>query len=88
MCSAQQQDAAPVEAMIKQLGADFTYPVALDRSKHVAVAYPRSTIPHAYIIGVDGNVAWSGHPNNLDAAIEVALAKAKMGGVVSDKKSD
>ena len=69
-----------VKAFIKQMGDKMTYPVAIGSQEVYAGymgAFGVNGIPHAFVVGADGNVAWHGHPmDNLEKAIDAALAKA------------
>merc|ERR1719410_2954605 len=49
-----------VEKFVKA-NKDYTYPCAVGNLK----GFPVSGIPKAFLIGVDGKVAWEGHPSNL-----------------------
>ena len=49
------------------------YAVACDTSSTLSAAYPNGGIPHAYIVGKDGMICWSGHPMS---GMKEALFKA------------
>jgi len=64
-----------VNAFIKKMGDDFSYPVALDTSNSVTQAFPVAGIPVAFVVGKDGSVVWQGHPmKDLEVGIEKALS--------------
>jgi thiol-disulfide isomerase/thioredoxin len=61
-----------LDAFIKQM--KITYPITIGND--IGKAYGVNGIPHVFVIGHDGVIAWHGHPANLtDAIIEAALAK-------------
>ena len=51
---------------VTKMGDDMNYTVVADyqarTSRAYASLYNVSTIPHAYIVGPDGSIAWHGHP--------------------------
>lgn len=51
---------------VEQMGDRMNYTVAADHQAQTSRAYASlfgvGTIPHAYIIGGDGKIAWHGHP--------------------------
>ncbi|MEK0447968.1 MAG: Cytochrome c biosis protein CycY [Verrucomicrobiota bacterium] len=50
------------------------YTVALDEKRELGKTFGITGIPHAFIVGKDGKIAWQGHPMQLtDADIEKAL---------------
>ncbi len=50
------------------------YTVALDEKGSLGKTFGVSGIPHAFVVGKDGKIAWNGHPMELtDAEIEKAL---------------
>ncbi len=56
----------------KDLPMDYT--VALDEKKELGKKFGITGIPHAFIVGKDGKIAWHGHPMQLkDADIEKAM---------------
>jgi len=65
-----------VENFIETMGDDMKYPVALDTSSSLKPSYPTAGIPHAFLVGKDGKICWSGHPGggDLENAINAALA--------------
>jgi thiol-disulfide isomerase/thioredoxin len=67
-----------VRPFVEQKGNEMNYVVAVDTTGTVSRAYMntyrRNTIPSAFVVGADGNVAWVGHPmDNMDAVLEQML---------------
>lgn len=60
---------------VTQMGDQMNYTVVADYQRQTTRAYASlfgvSTIPHAYIVGGDGKVAWHGHP--MDPQLESML---------------
>lgn len=60
---------------VTQMGDKMNYTVAADYRRQTTLAYASlfgiSTIPHAYIVGGDGKIAWHGHP--MDPQFESML---------------
>lgn len=69
-----------VRAFVKQMGDKMTYPVAIGSQAVYAGylgAFGVSGIPHAFVVGTDGKIAWHGHPmDKMEQAIDAALGKA------------
>ena len=70
-----------VTAFVKQMGADMTYRVALDRDGAMAETWMKAAgrkgIPAAFVVDREGKIAWIGHPSSgLDEAVEKALGGA------------
>jgi peroxiredoxin len=70
-------DEAP--GVVKEFAADgkFKYRVACDSDRNTNGVYMEGVngIPHAFVIDLQGNVAWAGHPMmGLDAVVEKVLA--------------
>ncbi|MFN8607920.1 MAG: TlpA disulfide reductase family protein [Vulcanimicrobiota bacterium] len=58
------------EPFVKQNAMDY----AIGTGSSTSQDYKVTGIPHAVVVGKDGNVAWEGHPmNGLDQAVEAAL---------------
>jgi thiol-disulfide isomerase/thioredoxin len=70
------QDKSAVEKFVDQKGDGMSYAVGM--GSETGRDYGVSGIPHAFVIGRDGKLAWEGHPGvpEFDAAVEAAL-KAK-----------
>jgi thiol-disulfide isomerase/thioredoxin len=68
------QSKGPIETFVAERGMRYTVGAKSD----TADAYGVTGIPHAFVVGRDGLLAWHGHPadEKFDAAIEAAL-KAK-----------
>lgn len=69
-----------VKKFVEKQGDNMNYTVAIDdggkTSKGYMTAYNQNGIPHAFIVGKDGNVVWHGHPmSGLDKAIEKIVGK-------------
>lgn len=67
-----------VTPFVKEMGSNIGYWVAVDTSKRTfpawMTAYGESGIPHAFIVGRDGNVLWHGFPSSrLDTALKRIL---------------
>lgn len=56
------EDAGKVEGWVSEHGADF--PIIVEESDS-AEAYGSSGFPSSFIVGSDGNIAWSGHPGSI-----------------------
>ena len=69
-----------VAPFIAKMGADMTYPVALDSQGAVQKTFAAAGIPAAWIMNGEGLCIWQGHPANLEAGLRL-LQKA-------DKKED
>ena len=58
---------------VRDMGDRMNYTVAADYQGRTSRAYASlfnvSTIPHAYIVGPDGNIEWHGHPMDPQFAI-------------------
>jgi len=63
-----------IEAVEKfAINAGFTYNVGVDKSNQTTSLYREGEqgIPHAFVIGKDGKIAWYGHPmDDMDIVIE------------------
>lgn len=73
-----ESDVAP---FVEQMGGKMDYVVALDDAGQTNEAYMEAFriqgIPHAFVVGKDGNILWEGHPmDNMDGV----LAKVVAGG--------
>ena len=68
------EDADTVKPFLEKMKGKMDYNVASDINSTLQKGYPTSGIPHAYIVGKDGRICWSGHPMaGMVAAIEKAL---------------
>ena len=55
-------------------GLPMEYTVALDEKNELGKKFGITGIPHAFIVGKDGKIAWQGHPMQLmEAEIEKAM---------------
>lgn len=84
------EDPAKVRAFVDQMGEKMDYTVAVDNggrtSQGYMTAFGQNGIPHAFIVDIEGRVAWHGHPmSGLDKALE-RLAKAPVAESPADKK--
>eukprot|EP00343_Euplotes_focardii_P008644 CAMPEP_0205825360 /NCGR_PEP_ID=MMETSP0206-20130828/24930_1 /ASSEMBLY_ACC=CAM_ASM_000279 /TAXON_ID=36767 /ORGANISM="Euplotes focardii, Strain TN1" /LENGTH=191 /DNA_ID=CAMNT_0053124343 /DNA_START=60 /DNA_END=635 /DNA_ORIENTATION=- len=70
-----EKDVAKITKFV-QGNASMTYPVGMDMLGKVGANYPARGIPNAYVVGKDGNIAWTGHPatKEFEESIEAALA--------------
>jgi len=80
-----------VEPFLEKMKGKMDYPVAMDPEQKIASSYPTSGIPHAYVIGKDGNIAWSGHPMSgmlkaIQEALEAEVDVAAVEGATEKKK--
>jgi len=70
------EEAEPVKTFITGMNGEMEYPIGID-SSDITQAYPVSGIPHAFVVGKDGIVCWSGHPGDgtpLNTAVREAMA--------------
>ena len=78
-----------VEEFVKKMGEKMDYAVAMDTKGLVNAAYMQaygvSGIPHVFVVDLEGNVAWHGHPAEPD--FETALQTASAGKSASPKSS-
>jgi len=73
------EDAATAKPFVDKMAEKMNYVVACDKNgatnKGYLGAYGVNGIPHAFIIGRDGNIAWHGHPmSGLDKELEKLAA--------------
>ncbi len=61
------EDKAKVEDFRK--GVPMDYNVALDKEGKLAEKFGITGIPHAFVVGKDGKIAWEGHPMTLDKSV-------------------
>jgi thiol-disulfide isomerase/thioredoxin len=61
------EDKAKVEDFRK--GVPMDYNVALDKQGKLAEKFGITGIPHAFVVGKDGKIAWEGHPMTLDKSV-------------------
>lgn len=73
-----ENEEAKVSAFVQKQGDKMDYAVALDATNSVGNAYMGaygvSGIPHAFVVNLEGNVSWHGHP--ADPEFKEALNKA------------
>jgi thiol-disulfide isomerase/thioredoxin len=76
-----EKDDSLVGPFVKEMGDKMTYRVALDdksteengaMAKTWMEAAGRHGIPSAFLVGTDGNIAWIGHPMELEAKEDVS----------------
>ena len=62
-----------VEDFVKQRGDQIGYRIAWDGDASMGKAWmfaaKQRSIPFAFIVNRDGNIAWMGHPNEMDATL-------------------
>jgi thiol-disulfide isomerase/thioredoxin len=67
-----------VEAMVKEKGDTMGYTVAWDKEGATNAAYMKASkqrgIPTSFVVDQKGNIAWIGHPMQLDFVIDDVLA--------------
>ena len=81
------EDPGTVRPFLDRMGAKMDYTVAVDNnrqtSKGYMTAYGQNGIPHAFVIDLEGRIAWHGHPmSELDQVLDriapaVAVKKPK-----------
>lgn len=69
------EDPSTVRPFVDKMGGKMGYTVAVDNnrqtSKGYMTAYGQNGIPHAFVIDLEGRVAWHGHPMaGLDQALD------------------
>ncbi len=68
-----------VRTFVQARDGDFAYRVAFDGDASMAQqwmgAARQRSIPWAVVVGKNQRIAWMGHPRELDAAVEAAIAK-------------
>ncbi|MCL1910558.1 MAG: TlpA family protein disulfide reductase [Kiritimatiellaeota bacterium] len=65
-----------VKPFIEKQGGSMTYPVAISSKADYAnymEAWGIGGIPHAFVVGADGGVAWHGHP--MDSGFEAVIKR-------------
>ena len=73
------EDAERVKPFVAEKGETMNYTVAVDPARQVSKGYMQAFgvrgIPHAFVVGKDGNLLWHGHPMaGLDAVLEQVVA--------------
>ncbi len=68
-----------VKPFVEQMGEKMDYTVAVDKGEQVSKNYMDAFgvrgIPHAFIVGKDGNLVWRGHPMaGMDAVLREVVA--------------
>jgi thiol-disulfide isomerase/thioredoxin len=76
---------------VDKMGAKMDYTVAADDGRKTTdgylKAYGINGIPHAFIVGRDGNIAWHGHPmSGLDKELEKLAAAPVVADPVAQKR--
>lgn len=69
-----EEDEATVRRLTEKI--PIRYRIALDTERTTAETWMKEVegIPHAFIVGADGKIAWAGHPmDGLDEALEAML---------------
>jgi thiol-disulfide isomerase/thioredoxin len=84
------EDVSKVRPFVDQMGEKMGYTVAVDNNRRTAqgymAAYGINGIPHAFVVDLEGRVAWHGHPmSGLDQALD-KLAKTAVTEKPEDKK--
>lgn len=65
------EDAETVQAFMQE--NEMNYVVAIDENSATFEAYGVSSIPRAFVVDLNGRVAWAGHPMN--AAFEATIVR-------------
>jgi len=73
------EPAATVKPFVAKMGGKFGYAVACDAERQTTKAYREAAgiggIPHAFIVGKDGKIAWHAHPlDKLEQVLDAVLA--------------
>ena len=73
------ENAETVKPFVADKGDTMNYSVAVDPARKVSKGYMQAFgvrgIPHAFVVGKDGNLLWHGHPMaGLDAVLEQVVA--------------
>jgi thiol-disulfide isomerase/thioredoxin len=73
------EDADVVKKFVTKMGDQMDYTVAVDKDQQTSDGYMKAygidSIPHAFIVGKDGNILWEGHPmDGLDEALQQVIA--------------
>jgi len=67
-----------IRAFVKKMGDKMNYAVGIDSQGALTNGYMGryhiTGIPHAFVVGKDGNIVWHGHP--ADSGMEREIAKA------------
>ena len=84
------EDLSKVQPFVDQMAEKMDYTVAVDSggrtSQGYMTAYGQNGIPHAFVVDLEGRVAWHGHPmSGLDEALE-KLARQPVVERPEDKK--
>jgi len=73
-----EEDIEKVKAFVAEQGDKMDYRVAMDPERKVSKgymqAYQQRGIPTAFVVDSKGNVAWLGHPMELDDVLEQVVA--------------
>jgi thiol-disulfide isomerase/thioredoxin len=77
-CGITSEDEAKASKFVDQMGAKMDYTVACDEEDSFQREYMSrfgvGGIPHAFVVGKDGKIAWQGHP--ADPSFEPAVVSA------------
>lgn len=73
------EPASTIEPFVRKMGERMEYTVAADRDQKTGEAYMAaaglSGIPHAFIVGKDGKIAWHGHPlEKMESVLDQLIA--------------
>lgn len=68
-----------IQPFVRQMGERMEYTVAADRDEKTSMAYLAAAgltgIPHAFVVGKDGRIAWHGHPaEKMEAVLDELIA--------------
>ena len=73
------ESAGDVKPFVRQMATKMDYTVAIDPGGQVSAGYMGAFslrgIPHAFVVGKDGNLVWHGHPmDDMDKVLEKVVA--------------
>lgn len=71
------QDRETVEAFQEKAKAAIEYTIGMESS--LAATYGVTGIPHAFLVGRDGKLAWHGHPASPECEAQITAALEKTG---------
>jgi thiol-disulfide isomerase/thioredoxin len=96
-----EQDVADVEPFLKEMGEKMAYNVAIDdvpegkkgdegvMATTWLAAAEESGIPVAFVVGKDGNIAWIGHPMEMDEPLaEIVEGKWDVAAAATARKEE
>jgi thiol-disulfide isomerase/thioredoxin len=89
------QNTGAVKPFVDQQGATMDYTIGIDTRRSMARDWMQaagvSGIPHAFVVGKDGLIAWAGNPLNTEAfdrAVERALSQPHASNVPGERPGE